>query len=345
MHHRYPDNGHCFLYVLRASIQSYLRINISEEFITTPLRSEIDLHYDNYRPFISGSQDMFLAQLNRYFINRCYNSNAADLLSVIATNTFNINLIIHRFGANSFQACTKVLPFPVSDYSQLLLLYVVLNLHNQHYSATFHMSICTSPANLTSRSSLLAQSMHLTTEPITQSTSTCTQPTSTCTQPTSTCMQSTPTSTYTQPNYSATSLFVQPDKHTSIRVSRYNFDGLLNYNRKSKANPGETHTKLDKLRDLLQSTTKPQLFCITESKLSKEIDDTELFIDGYTMLHADRNRHGGGIAIYSTHSLKPSRVYYDDIRRVKYLCIKISPSDVKLIVCCVYRPPLSPANW
>ena len=54
-------DGHYFLHALRASIRSYLRINISKEFITMSLRSEVDLHYDNYRPFISGSRHMFLA--------------------------------------------------------------------------------------------------------------------------------------------------------------------------------------------------------------------------------------------------------------------------------------------
>ena len=179
-----------------------------------------------------------------------------------------------------------------------------------------------------------------------QPTSTCSQSTSTCAQPISMCAQSASMSTYTLPNYSASSLFVQPDKCTIICVSHCSFDGLLNYSRKSKVILGETHTKLDKLRDLLQSTTQLQLFCITESKLSKVINDSELFIDGYTLLRADRNRHSGRIAIYCSHSLKSSCIYCDDIKRVEYLCIKISPSNVKhLIVCCIYRPYLLPTNW
>lgn len=80
-----PDDSLCFLHALRSLIQPYQHINISEELIITSLRSEVDLNYDKYMPFTSSSQGMFLAQLNRYY-NRSYNSNAVDLLSVMAAN-------------------------------------------------------------------------------------------------------------------------------------------------------------------------------------------------------------------------------------------------------------------
>ena len=38
--------------------------------------------------------------------------------------------------------------------------------------------------------------------------------------------------------------------------------------------------------------------CIVESWMENEIYDNEMSIDGYNIVRADRNRHGGGVLIF-----------------------------------------------
>ena len=44
--------------------------------------------------------------------------------------------------------------------------------------------------------------------------------------------------------------------------------------------------------------SNPAVVCPTETWLCSDIVDTELLIPNYTIVRLDRNRHGGGAAIY-----------------------------------------------
>ena len=82
--------------------------------------------------------------------------------------------------------------------------------------------------------------------------------------------------------------------------------------------------------------TSAYLLC--HRKLSSGVDDSELSMSGFAIFHSDRNRHGGGVAIYCCKSLRP--------KRIPCTCIKVSTTNVKhLSVCCIYRPPTSTASW
>ena len=48
---------------------------------------------------------------------------------------------------------------------------------------------------------------------------------------------------------------------------------------------------------------KPFIICIVESWLSHDISDDELFITGYHIHRLDRDRHGGGVLMYTHVSL------------------------------------------
>ena len=123
-----------------------------------------------------------------------------------------------------------------------------------------------------------------------------------------------------------------------------NGQGLLGHCRKTMT--GGTHLKMDKLRSLLLSTRHPPIFCITKIKLSSDVDDSDLSIPGFALFRSDRNRHGGGVAIYCCESLRPKRILYESIKGVEYTCIKVSTTNMKyLSVCCIYRPPTSTASW
>ena len=41
---------------------------------------------------------------------------------------------------------------------------------------------------------------------------------------------------------------------------------------------------------------------VTETWLSPDILDHEFYLPGYSMIHRDRNRHGGGVSLYISNS-------------------------------------------
>ena len=47
------------------------------------------------------------------------------------------------------------------------------------------------------------------------------------------------------------------------------------------------------------TTESPDVVCIVEMWLGNSIHDSELVIEGYNILRLDRNRHGGGIMLYT----------------------------------------------
>ena len=54
---------------------------------------------------------------------------------------------------------------------------------------------------------------------------------------------------------------------------------------------------LDELR-LFPSEQRPLIIGITETKIDSTIDNSHIEIDDYVVERNDRNRHGGGVAMY-----------------------------------------------
>ena len=54
---------------------------------------------------------------------------------------------------------------------------------------------------------------------------------------------------------------------------------------------------LDELR-VLAEQHEPDILVINETKIDTDIDDQEILIDGYHVERLDRNKFGGGVAIY-----------------------------------------------
>ena len=55
--------------------------------------------------------------------------------------------------------------------------------------------------------------------------------------------------------------------------------------------------KIDHLRAICRLLS-PDIICIVESWLDSTIADTEIFIQGYSIVRLDRSRHGGGVIIF-----------------------------------------------
>lgn len=89
---------------------------------------------------------------------------------------------------------------------------------------------------------------------------------------------------------------------------------------------------------------KPDIVCIVETWLDKEIKDTEINIPNYTLTRLDRNRHGGGIAIYVANNL-PFSIVAAGPNLLEFLVICIELPRGKLGVSLLYRPPSTPHNF
>lgn len=67
--------------------------------------------------------------------------------------------------------------------------------------------------------------------------------------------------------------------------------------------------KFDELAALC-STNMPDVVCLVETWLCSDILDTEISIPNYSIVRLDRNRHGGGVAMYIKNSLLYNAVLY-----------------------------------
>jgi len=72
-------------------------------------------------------------------------------------------------------------------------------------------------------------------------------------------------------------------KKTSVTILYFNVRSLL--------------PKMDHLRAICCSSS-PDVICIVETWLDYTIADSEIFIQGYSIVRLDRSRHGGGVLIF-----------------------------------------------
>ena len=96
--------------------------------------------------------------------------------------------------------------------------------------------------------------------------------------------------------------------------------------------------KLDELRCLI-SQQQPHAVFLCETWLDLSIQDSELLIPSFSLIRRDRNRHGGGVAIYIHDSIR-----FHSISRhhsIELLSLDLSLPSTNLTCCLFYRPPSS----
>jgi len=76
-----------------------------------------------------------------------------------------------------------------------------------------------------------------------------------------------------------------------------------NYLRILYFNARSLYPKYDELC-ALSEVEKPNIICITESWLHDGNLPSECYIPGYTCVRCDRNKHGGGVALYISNDLE-----------------------------------------
>ena len=92
------------------------------------------------------------------------------------------------------------------------------------------------------------------------------------------------------------------------------------------------------------------ILAVSETKLDSEITDNLLEIEGYTLHREDRNRSGGGVAVYVRNSLKHNRRTDIPEKSLELVCIEIEPVRARpFLIFAWYRPPSAPLesfkNW
>ena len=103
--------------------------------------------------------------------------------------------------------------------------------------------------------------------------------------------------------------------------------------------------KIDILR-AEAATRKPLVICIVESWLSHDISDDELNINGYQIHRLDRNRHGGGVLVY-THISLLYKYLPAGHSELELMSISISSphSPGNHCISVLYRPPSSTVSF
>ncbi|XP_071944256.1 uncharacterized protein [Antedon mediterranea] len=100
------------------------------------------------------------------------------------------------------------------------------------------------------------------------------------------------------------------------------------------------YNKVDHVRSLL-SECRFHVLGISETWLDQNIHNSELAIPGYLLVRTDRNRHGGGVAIYVNENVDFDVIDFGE-NTIESVWIKIKPVNTKpFVIGNVYRPPNS----
>ena len=108
--------------------------------------------------------------------------------------------------------------------------------------------------------------------------------------------------------------------------------------------PGDRSIKIDELYSTLCMENKFDLICVTETWLDNSITDECIAIPDYQIFRKDRNRHGGGVAMYAHNSLPIRYLPQFDLNDLELVCVEVKLQSKSIIVGCCYRPPSSRAE-
>jgi len=95
---------------------------------------------------------------------------------------------------------------------------------------------------------------------------------------------------------------------------------------------------MDELR-LFCDKYKPHVLSLNETWLDDSFSDAELSLPGYQLMRRDRDRHGGGIAVYIADNLSFNRLD-TPAENIEALWFELSqPNSKKILFGAIYRPP------
>ena len=98
-----------------------------------------------------------------------------------------------------------------------------------------------------------------------------------------------------------------------------------------------------KITDLgyILKQTGIEIIGVSETKLSEEFPDSQVFIDGYTFPanRRDKNKHGGGLIVFTKKDLITKCKKEFESTDLEVICLELTISKRKWIIFSVYRPP------
>ena len=77
---------------------------------------------------------------------------------------------------------------------------------------------------------------------------------------------------------------------------------------------------IDELRSILLNNDV-HVCALNETRLDKDIDNSEINVHGYTIVRKDRNRNGGGVAIYVQNDIKYTVIEDDSMHNLESIII------------------------
>ena len=109
-------------------------------------------------------------------------------------------------------------------------------------------------------------------------------------------------------------------------------------------NINSLHKHIDEIRYILMSGPL-EVLAVNESKLDNTITDGEIHIPGYVITWKDRNRHGGGVALYIKENISFSVRHDLAPAQLEIICLVINlPYNRSFLVSTWYRPPSANIN-
>ena len=87
---------------------------------------------------------------------------------------------------------------------------------------------------------------------------------------------------------------------------------------------------------------KPDIVCLTETWLDNGITNDELSIPDFNLIRLDRNRHGGGVALYINVNFAFKVIYLGDD---SFECVIVCIQEFITIRVCNSHMVSTPAIW
>ena len=107
---------------------------------------------------------------------------------------------------------------------------------------------------------------------------------------------------------------------------------------KLEGDPLTLLSNIDEIR-LLPSSHNIHILCVNETSLDTSISDQEIHVDGFSVLHKDRNRSGGGLAVFVSNSISYSAKDNRSVDQLEMVWLEAKPTYSKpFLICPVYRP-------
>ena len=104
-------------------------------------------------------------------------------------------------------------------------------------------------------------------------------------------------------------------------------------------NVASLYKHADELR-IFMNDKNFDILSINETRLDGTIDNNEVNITGYDLIRKDRNRNGGGVAIYIRNVIPYTICNHLLSSTVEAICIEINkPNSKPLLISTWYRPP------